>query len=222
MIKKNSKILIIDDHYVLTYGIEEIILNNIKDIEILKAYDESTAIALIKNIHDIDLVICDLNLGKTEKSFKILSETQHNAINTIVFTAYENKIFIEECKKYAVLSYVCKRSGEIELLKSIDQGLKGKSHFCPISINSMHQEHILFQPHQLELTTTEKALVKCWASGLSNNEIIENFKYNENTLRTHRRHILHKNKCNYEQLIASYYIFHENESVDLSILLNRK
>lgn len=222
MIKKNSKILIIDDHYVLTYGIEEIILNNIKDIEILKAYDESTAIALIKNIHDIDLVICDLNLGRTGKSYRILSETQRNDINTIVFTAYENKIFIEECKKYDILSYVCKRSGEIELLKSIEQGLKGKPHNCPISFNSIHQDYILFHPNKLVLTTTEKALVKCWASGLSNNEIIEKFNYNDNTLRTHRRHILHKNKCNYEQLIASYYTFHENESVDLSILFNRK
>jgi DNA-binding NarL/FixJ family response regulator len=222
MIKKNSKILIIDDHHVLIYGIEEIILNNIRDIEILKAYEESTAIALINNIHDIDLVICDLNLGKEGKSFRILSETQRKCISTIVFTAYENKIFIEECKKYAILSFVCKRSGEIELLKSIVQGLQGKSYYCPISIQSIQQEYVLFQPKKLILTTTERALVKCWGSGLSNNEIIEKFNYNENTLRTHRRHILHKNKCNYEQLLASYYSFHESETVDLSILLNRQ
>jgi two-component system secretion response regulator SsrB len=222
MIKKNSKILIIDDHQVLIHGIEEIILNNIRDIEILKAYDESTAIALINNIHDIDLVICDLNLGREGKSFRILSETQRKCISSIVFTAYENKIFIEECKKYTVLSYVCKRSGEIELLKSIVLGLEGKSHYCPISIQALLQEDVLFQPKKLILTYTEKALVKCWGSGLSNNEIIERFNYNENTLRTHRRHILHKNKCNFEQLLACYNSFHENETVDLSILFNRK
>jgi DNA-binding NarL/FixJ family response regulator len=221
MIKKNIKILLVDDHSVLLCGIEELILNNIRDVEILKAKDQITALTLINNISDLDLVICDLQLGETGKSFNLITQTQLNKQKTIVFTAYENKIYIEECIKLGILSYVCKRSGEFELLNSIIAGLNGESKHCPITINSFNQDFLLFRPFILILTKTEKALLKCWSSGMSNSDIVKKFNYNENTLRTHRRHILHKNKCNFEQLLANYSTFHDCEIVDLSILKSK-
>lgn len=214
--------MVVDDHRVLLLGIEELILNNLRDVEIIKASDEKSAISLLNGLDVIDLVICDLNLFPLGKTFNVLKKAGLRKVNTIVFSVFENKILIEESKRNGALSYICKRSGELELLRAINEGLKGESCDCSITQTILGSQFIHFTPIRLKLTNTEKTLVKCWASGMSNSDIIERFQLNENTLRTHRRHILFNNKCNYEQLLFCFNSFHEAEEIDISKLYKRR
>lgn len=216
---ENRKILIIEDHQLMVLGIEELIINHIKDVEVFSANNEISAQAFIDHINRIDLIICDLQLHESGKSFNIITKANHLKIPIIVFSTFENPLFIEDCKARGILSYVCKRSGDLELLNAIKSGLLGLSSDCQIVSELLKQEILFPKTTKLSLTTTEKMLVKCWSSGMSNSDIIKRFNYNENTLRTHRRHILFNNNCTFEHLLASFNDYHNHEEIDVRQLL---
>ncbi len=208
---ENRIILIIDDHHITRRGIHETILDNIKDIELIESESETGAIETIQKNKLINLIVSDLQLTQSGKSFIIPKLANKLKIPFIIFSAFENKIFIEEALKNNALGYIAKRSGSESLIKGINKALNGEKFICKISTDSLEKENLYWTPKPLILSPTEYSIVESYAHGMSTEMIIKKLNFSVNTLRTHRRNILNKNMCTFEQVIYSYNEWHRAE-----------
>jgi len=207
----NRIILIVDDHNITRRGIYETIFDNIKDIDIIECDCEASAIEKIQKNKFINLIVTDLQLTQTGKSFNIPKLANKLNIPFIIFSAFENKIFIEESLKNNALGYIAKRSGSECLIEGINKAFQGEKYICKISTDSLEKENLYWNPKPLILSPTENFIIESYDHGMSTEMILKKFKFSENTLRTHRRNILNKNMCTFEQVIYSYNEWHRTE-----------
>lgn len=200
-----SKIItIVDDHSITRKGIVEVLLENIKDIDIHEFNDEEGALNFIQQNITLNLIITDLQLSLDGKSFNIPYLANKLKIPFIVYSSFENKIFIEEAIRNNAMGYICKRSEALHLLNGVTMALNGIHYSCPIATASLERENLYWEPKKLKLSFAEEQILKLYVDGMNTDEVIKHLKISENTLRTHRRHILSKNLCNFEQALYCF------------------
>ena len=201
----DSKIIVIvDDHVITRRGMVEVLLDAIKDIDIHEFDTEESGLAFIQKNNSINLIIADLQLSLSAKSFCIPQLAKKIKVPYIIYSSFDNKIFIEEALKNNALGYICKRSESSQLIEGGTKALNGEKFICPIATASLERENLYWTPKPLSLSPSEKQLLKLYAMGMNSKSIIKKLKITENTLRSHRRHILARNSCNFEQAMFSY------------------
>jgi two-component system nitrate/nitrite response regulator NarL len=216
------RILVVEDQGILKSAINDILFL-IRDVEIIHCSDYKEAMFQIERNNNLDsgfkLVISDLQFANGFKSFKVLEIAKSFEIPSMVFSMHENKMYILEALKYGVRSYVSKMEHPEELEKAVKAILRGDTYFSAYIKSILNKECNFWTPEKLNLTKMETQLLHCFAQGLSFKQIVEKYNLNENTLRNHRRQMLYKNNCNFEQLLASYHAWPPEFPFCESILL---
>jgi len=205
---ENKIIVIVDDHGITRKGIVEVLLDTIKDIEIVEFNDEESAINFIQKNNKIHLIISDLQLYFNQKSFNIPQLAKKLNLPHIIHTSFENKVFIEEAIKNNAMGYICKRSETIHLIQGVTKALNGEKYTCPIASASLDRDNLNWEPIKLKLSPTEKEIMQLYVNGMNTESILKTLKISNSTLHTHRRNIFSKNQCNFEQAIESFHLWH--------------
>jgi len=205
---ENKIIVIVDDHGITRKGMVEVLLDTIKDIDIVEFNDEESAINFIQKNNKIHLIISDLQLYFNQKSFNIPQLAKKLNLPYIIHTSFENKVFIEEAIKNNAMGYICKRSEAIHLIQGVTKALNGEKYTCPIATASLYRENLNWEPIKLKLSPTEEEILQLYVNGMNTESILKTLKISSSTLHTHRRNIFSKNQCNFEQAIESFHLWH--------------
>ncbi len=205
-------IVIVDDHGITRKGMVEVLLDTIKDIDIVEFNDEESALNFIQKNNQIHLIITDLQLYLNQKSFNIPLLAKKLKLPYIIHTSFENKVFIEEAIKNNAMGYISKRSETMHLIQGVTKALNGEKYTCPIVTASLDRENLNWEPIKLKLSPTEEEILQLYVNGMNTETILKTLKISNNTLHTHRRNIFSKNQCNFEQAIESFHLWHGSKA----------
>ncbi len=114
-------VLLVDDHEVVRAGYNRL-LEATPDITVIaEASDGETAYSLFQQ-HQPDVLVMDLSMpgiGGLEASRRILAS--HPDARILVFSVYENEIFLSRALDMGVLGYISKRSASQVMIEAIRQ-----------------------------------------------------------------------------------------------------
>lgn len=88
-----SKILLVDDHFIIRSGATLILEEGIENIKVSTAKDYQEAISFLET-HIFDLLILDIDIpgGKKTDMFQELRQIQPD-LKILIFTGYDDEIF---------------------------------------------------------------------------------------------------------------------------------
>jgi DNA-binding NarL/FixJ family response regulator len=178
---KTTRVLIVDDHFVVTFGIKKL-LADIPDLEVVgEATTGLEAVAQYKKLLP-DLILMDLKMPE----FDGISAT--NAIlrdnpkaRVLMVSSYRAEIDIERARRVGACGYVFKEAGPQELLRAIHAVASGALHFpaeetVGAKITNVGEE---------ALTTRDLQILKLIAQGLNYREIAEKLGMSPNSIKVY-------------------------------------
>ncbi|NOZ63178.1 MAG: response regulator transcription factor [Calditrichaeota bacterium] len=196
--EKITKILIADDHTIFRQGLVKI-LEAEKFIKIVgECGDGLEAFQKIKELLP-DIAILDISmpqLSGLEIVQKIRSENLW--IEFIILTMYDDEEYFNEAMDYGVKGYLLKDNAASDLIGCIKSVASDKYYVSPliseylINRNSKIQEMKKKNPGLINLTVTEKRILKLIAENKTSREIAELMFISVRTVQNHRTNICNK------------------------------
>jgi two-component system, NarL family, invasion response regulator UvrY len=188
--KKAIKILSIDDHQIITNGLENITQKFNFDVTFNNAKNSNEAFRLLKN-EKVDLIILDISL-KGKSGLDVLKEVKslYPKIPVLMFSLHSNIEFVRRSLKLGASGYVTKDSSEEEIADSIKNIIQ-KGHYISKDV----AETLIFTPESLthgKLSGREFEILVKIGEGKSVREIAAELYLSENTVETYRSRIKEK------------------------------
>lgn len=184
-------ILLVDDHAILTEGIEALIRTNTDINLISKVTAGKFAIAALKS-QSIDLMITDYSMPDMS-GFELVKEVRKLGIpvKIIVLSMHDETSIVQEMIAAGVDAYLLKKYTHLELLQAIDIVMSG-GHFWSRDISNLLIKGFAGQDEEKELTERELEVLKLLGEELTSKEIAEKLFISERTVETHRKNLLRK------------------------------
>jgi DNA-binding NarL/FixJ family response regulator len=187
---ENVKILIVDDHTLLTDSIAEA-LRKLSWVEYVKV--ENSSLALLKDIEDglyFDVIVSDIQMNPgldgiatMQKALKI-----NPNLKFIFVSQFENPLKITQALDLGAKGYICKSEGFEVLQKALNAVLEGATYLSPLATSLMKKLNNPVDGTNI-LTASELKVLTQIQNGLSNPEIAENLFISISTVETHRKAI---------------------------------
>jgi len=200
---KKTKVLLVDDHFVVIEGIWRA-LGEEKDIEIVGAANDGlSALSLVKSLKP-DIVVMDISMpnldgiGATQAIKKL-----NRGTGIIIFTMYRDREYILSLFKMGVSGYVFKDESLQDLVMAIHSISKGGT-FYSKAAQEILREHIekLEKGAQstagekedeiMHLSLREMEVFPLLADGLSVKDIAARLCISPKTVETHKYNIMEK------------------------------
>jgi DNA-binding NarL/FixJ family response regulator len=192
---KKYNIILVDDHPYLRDGVR-IDIQSDPSFEVIGEFSETRQ--LLNNDRKLhpDVIILDINLPGLNGivSCERLRKKYENC-KVVALTQYPD--LQKELIKAGFDGYVVKTKSEV-LLEAIHCVLGGRKFF-----HDCKQKNVTADPDDRDsfrnigkLTEREEEIAQYIANDLSNREIAETLRISENTVKTHRKHIIEKLKQN--------------------------
>ncbi|WP_036692505.1 response regulator, partial [Pedobacter glucosidilyticus] len=186
-------ILLVDDHIILSEGVEYLIKEHLQPQSIHKVTSGVFALATLKSTA-IDLMVTDysmpdmsgLNLVKQVKQL-------FPDLKVIVLTMHDEAQMVQEMVAAGVDAYLLKKYTHHELLQAITIVING-GHFWSKEISQLLVKGYTQTPEEAELTDRELEVLKLLCEELTSKEIAEKLFIGERTVETHRKNLLRKTK----------------------------
>jgi len=122
----NISVLLVDDHEVVRAGYSRLLEATEGISVIAEATDGGTAYSEYLK-HKPDVLVMDLSMpgiGGLEASRKILTKDKNAKI--LVFSVYENEVFLTRALDLGILGYISKRSASQVMIEAVRQVAKGE------------------------------------------------------------------------------------------------
>ncbi len=202
------KLLIADDHQLITDGLSKLLEaeSGIGEIHIANNGREAVDKAMMK---DIDCVIMDINMPVLNglEATKLIKKG-NPFIKIIVVSMLCDASIVNKMLKAGADAFINKDTGKPELLKAIDKVMHGEKYISPqISVNLFtHLTDYKAHSDEVEkhLTIREIEIVRYIAEGFTNQEIAGKLFLSPVTVDTHRKNMLAKLKLKNTASLVKY------------------
>ncbi|NGP75349.1 response regulator transcription factor [Balneolaceae bacterium YR4-1] len=191
------KIAIVDDHEIVRDGIIAM-LEDYEHIYVTgqaKCGEEVLSLCEEKS-GEIDLIIMDLNMGEMGgiEATKRVKE-QYPGIKILALTMMKDEEKIREMTQAGASGYILKNSGMEELVKAIEQVMKGEIYYSDEAVYSIitgKKEPNKDEPLETDLTARELEVLEYICKEYTNAEIADKLYLSVRTVDAHRRNLLQK------------------------------
>lgn len=180
------KILIVDDHALFREGLCHVLAGIGEQIDIYEASDCDSALEYVKTIHDLDLVLLDLNMpGRNGFAALETFTKDYPALTVVILSASNQSADIQRALDAGAMGYIPKDTTSAIMLSALQLILSGGIYVPPSMANqhcadvSQHDNNIpVLTPRQLQV-------LKLLALGHSNKVIASNMGLAEATIKMH-------------------------------------
>ncbi len=193
---KQTKVLIVDDHYFVRKGIE-MFLEAESSIQVVgEAGNEQEAVRQAKELQP-DVILMDLSMSQGDGVTATATiKRQFSHIKIIILTMHEHETkVIEAMVEAGADGYLLKEEGEDGLLQAIESVQQGD-----VPLHPRIARHLIKGAAGqakgtngiANLTKREKQVLQLLSKGLNNKEIAEALSVSSGTAKIHVSHILDK------------------------------
>lgn len=194
------KVIIADDHPIVTTGIQALLQNAPDKTLVGKAHSLAELSSLLQQI-SADVLLMDLNIpgDDYEESLKYLT-THYPNLQIIAFTSYNDADLVKIVMKKGAVGYVLKDTHRDELFTAIQSVYAGEtyigsavrlSHGHAASDSTRNQLRDGFQK-RMDLSKREREILILISQGLTSLNIAKELFISKHTVETHRKNILRK------------------------------
>lgn len=184
------RVLVVEDHAVVRHGLcvllESAGLHCVADVG-----TGAAAEGAIKE-HAPDVVLLDLGLPDVE-GLELLRRLRATAseVAVVILTMHAEEEYVLRALALGASGYVLKLAQPEAVIEAIARAVKGELYIDPGVARSVARRAIR-EPEPDPLSPRERDVLQRIARGLTNRQIAEELFISNNTVETHRRHILEK------------------------------
>lgn len=188
--KKN--ILIVDDHPIVSTGLQALIEHTGEYGKIYVANDIASSRLLLKQ-EDIDIAIIDLELQDANgmELIKYIHQT-HISTKILVYTMHEELWTIRQLMKEDADAIVMKGDNPQEVLIALRKIEQGKGYFSQQFMRLINSQ----DTSEISLSNREAEVLEHISNGLSTNDIAQQLNISNNTVEFHRHNLMKKLSAN--------------------------
>ncbi len=187
------KILLVDDHKIIRDVLGRFIVEYVT-ANLDQANNGIEAINLIKQ-EKYDLVISDINMPKMDgvQLMKAIHEYDPE-LKVIALSMMDDTVSIKKMLQAGASGYVLKEGNTQELIKAIEEVLKGNNYFSPVVQERIMQSVIDgSKAHKnVKLSKRELEVLKLIFDEKSNNEIADELFISLRTVEAHKHNVMEK------------------------------
>lgn len=197
---KKVKIVIIDDHPSVRYGIKSI-LSKEPGFNVIAEYENAASFLAEKFTTTPDIIILDISLPDAS-GISIIEKTQRNLPESkiIMLSMYCRADYIFQAIQKGVSGYVTKETPPENLILGIHQVMRDEYYFdrqaMSLIINRLSEKPLKVFNHSdgnyNRLTAREQEILRLLAQGFTPQEIAEKLCISKRTIENYRTNILKK------------------------------
>jgi DNA-binding NarL/FixJ family response regulator len=192
-----DKIIIADDHPMFRNALRQSLALEQSGCEIIEAESSDSLRTELRQHHDADLLILDLNMPGVE-GFSALAYVQkkYSDLPIIMISANDKPETIMHAKHFGALGFVSKSASIEDIRKGLHTVLSGDTYF-PYQFNEskyLEQDQTLAETTQQvsELTPQQHKVLSMIKQGLLNKQIAYDLNISEATVKAHVTAIMRK------------------------------
>jgi DNA-binding NarL/FixJ family response regulator len=188
-----TRILIVDDHYVVRYGLRRLLEAQPNCEVVAEAPDGKEAVVkAVETKPDIAVVDYSMPLiNGVEVTRQIRSRLPKTEV--LIYTMHDNETLIEELLRAGAKGFVLKSDAKAELLAAIEALANHRPFFTP-KVSEALLDSFKKPEHRksLVLTCRERQIVQLVAEGHTNKDIAPLLNISLKTVETHRAAVMRK------------------------------
>lgn len=193
--EEKYSVYIIDDHKMITDGLNSFFIDSERYIVKGIFNDGLTAITAIKNCIP-DILITDIKMpGITGiELIKEIKKDYYN-IKILVLSMYNESSIVKDISEAGADGYILKNTGKEELFRALETLILGKKYYCEevmsTLLNRLSRKQVN-SGHFSQLTFREKDILKLLVEGKTSAQISDGLHISTYTVDTHRKNIMKK------------------------------
>src|SRR5213080_3682271 len=195
--QKKSRVVIIEDHPVLSSGLRQLV-DNQPDLACVGVADNVLDAKQLVDDRKPDLAVLDLRLkGGDALDFIKTLRVEHPEIKVLVLSQYDELIFAERALRAGASGYIMKENATDEVLRALRKVLAGELYFSERVAAAVVQRTLQEKPSGSRigvesLSDREMQVFQLLGASYSAREIAEQFHLSRKTVETHCEKIKHK------------------------------
>src|SRR5437762_10328780 len=196
-VQKKSRVVIIEDHPVLSSGLRQLI-DKQPDLACVGVANNVLDAKQLVDDRKPDLAVLDLRLkGGDALEFIKTLRVEHHEIKVLVLSQYDELIFAERALRAGAYGYIMKENVTDEVLRAVRKVLAGELYFservaAAVVQRTLREKPIASRNGVERLSDREMQVFQLLGAAYSAREIAEQFHLSRKTVETHCEKIKHK------------------------------
>lgn len=194
--QRSARIIVVDDHKMFLDGLTSI-LETQQNLDIVMTAKNGSNVEKYLKINEsdtIDLVIMDLNMPEYDGiALNKFIKTHRPRIKTLVVSMLHDVRTVQTLTQDKVDGFLPKNAPKEELLKAIDEILKGGNYFSQ-TIKEVYLKGMTAQEKETEfsLSKREKEVLRLIAMERTTQEIADELFLSKHTIESYRKNLISK------------------------------
>ena len=187
---KNTKLFIVDDHYMVIEGIRSLLQHEAGLEWTGHASNAASCLAYLRQ-QQPDVILMDISLPD-KNGIDLCKEVKEKYPSVFILglSTFSQESFISKMMDNDASGYVLKNATKEELLEAIETVMKGRLFLSMDAAQSLRSA--ADKPGMPVITRREKEVLELIAAGCTNAEIAERLFVSVSTIDTHRKNLLEK------------------------------
>jgi DNA-binding NarL/FixJ family response regulator len=211
---KKVRILLVEDHRLVRNGIKMLLETHQEWEVVAEADDGDTALEILSNDSNLDLVITDINIiGIDGITLAQQIHNHHPNVKIIVLSMLSDIEHVARSFESGAQAYLIKTSDYNELMFAIPHVLNGGTYLCENimlglikqvrEINGTIHKHVS-TIQNLDLPERETEILHLIGDGYTNNEIANKLFLSKRTVEGHRQNLIDKTQVKNSAQLVKY------------------
>lgn len=189
------KVLIVDDHQLFAEGLKSM-FNPTDNITVIAHTPNGNQVPGILRETEVDVVLMDIDMPIVDgiQTLELMNKEGFDQ-PVLMLTMHQSLKYIRKALEKGAQGYILKAASKKEVTDAIETVHQRKSYFhekVSEQVFDYFRGKRTTDTSNQSLSTRELEIVKCLAEGLNSKQVGEKLFISQQTVRTHRRNIMHK------------------------------